>query len=157
MVNRRRTCEQVVATLAVHEKEITQININTNTRTLGVHVSPVLSWKTQFEKLRRKLSDSMCTLMSVNLTYQEGAMHYNLHMLSSVNYSCRITKMNQREEEELRRIYKAPMLIKLGFSINFPREIMCMSKEMLGLGLFKPSAMIAIQALRMCFGNKCVK
>ena len=34
---------------------------------------------------------------------------------------------------------------KTRFSANFPRNAMCVSKEILGLTLFLPSAMIAMQ------------
>ena len=52
---------------------------------------------------------------------------------------------------------KEPILSKLGFSSNFPRDVMHVSKESLGLGLFLPSTMVAIQGLRMCLGNKRIK
>ena len=51
-------------------------------------------------------------------------------------------------------IYETPILIKLGFSNKFLRDMMRVSKDMLGLGLFLPLTMIAIQAMRMCLGNR---
>ena len=54
-------------------------------------------------------------------------------------------------------MYEEPILRKLGFSSNFPRNVMYVSKEMLGLGLFLPTTMVAIQGLRMYFGNKRIK
>ena len=119
-----------------------------------MHIAPTLNFKTQFEKLRMKLINSLGKLMSVSLTFQETAMCYNLRMLSSVCYSCGTTTLNLKEEKELRRACETPILTKLGFSSKFPRDMMHVSKEMLGLGLFSPSTMIAMQALRMCLGHE---
>ena len=112
-----------------------------------MHIAPTLNWKTQFEKLRMKLIKSIGKLMSISLKFQETTMYYNL-------YDCGITTSNLKEEKELRRIYETPILIKLGFSNKFPRDIMCISKDILELELFLPSTMIAIQAIRMYLGDK---
>ena len=91
--------------------------------------------------------------MRTSLTYQHTAVYYNGHMLANVCFGCGITKLNEREDIELRKVYEAPLLSKLGFNVNFPRDIMYVSKEMLGLGMFLPTAMIAIQGLKLCLGN----
>ena len=41
-------------------------------------------------------------------------------MLTSMYFSCRITKMSKEEELEIRRLYKALLLNKLDFSVTFP-------------------------------------
>jgi len=51
-------------------------------------------------------------------------------------------------------LYETTILRKLGFSINFPRKLMYVLKEMLGLGLLLPSTMIVIQRLKLFFSNK---
>ena len=81
-------------------------------------------------------------------------MYYNSYMLSNVYFRCGIIKLNENEENELRRLYEAPMLNKLGYSINFPRDIMYISKEMLGLGLFLPSTIIDMHKLALFLRNK---
>ena len=78
-------------------------------------------------------------------------------MLTNVYFRCGITKMHKREELELRKLYKAPLLSKLGFNINFPRDVMYVSKEMIRLGLFLPTTMIVIQGLKLFLGNKRIK
>ena len=98
----------------------------------------------------------MGKLMSISLIFQETAMCYNLYMLSSMYYGCGITTLNLKEEKELRRIYEMPILIKLSFSNKFLRDMLHMSKDMLGLELFLPSTIIAIQAMRMYLGNKWI-
>ena len=49
---------------------------------------------------------------------------------------CGIIKLNNDKEKEIRRLHEALLLSKFGFSNNFPRDIMHVSKEMLGLGFF---------------------
>ena len=49
-----------------------------------------------------------------------------------------------KEEKELKRLCRALLLSKLGSSSKFPRNAMHVSKEILGLGVFLPLALIAI-------------
>ena len=154
MEDRIRVIEQITAEIKVHEMKITQIDISESTRTLGVHVIPSLQWKTQFEVLRKKVVEAMGKVMNTYLTYQQTGMYYNLYMLTNVYFGCGIIKLHEREEAELQRLYEPTILKKLGFSVNFPRKVMYVAKEMLGLGLFLPSTMIAIQRLKLFLGNK---
>ena len=67
--------------------------------------------------------------MNTSLTYQQTAIHYNLHMLSSV---CVIWMWyHDVEENELRRLYEASMLNKFGRSSNFPIDMMCLSRNVI--------------------------
>ena len=96
----------------------------------------------------------MGKVMNTYVTYQQAGMYYNLYILTNVYFGCRIIKLHEREELELRRLYEPTILRKLGFSVTFPRNVMYLSKEMLGLGLFLPSTMIATQSLKLFLGNK---
>ena len=106
---------------------------------------------------RKKLANAIGNLVNAELTYQEAAICYNLCMLSSVYFGCGITSLTAKEEIELRKLCEEPMLRKFGLSSNFPRDVMHVSKEMLGLGLFLPSTMTATQGLRLHLGNKRIK
>ena len=74
-------------------------------------------------------------------------MYYNLYILSSIYFEYSITTLYSKEEQNLKGIYVELILRKIGFSSTFPRFIMHMSKEMLGLGLFLPKTIISIQGL----------
>ena len=139
-----RVIEQIKAVISIHGKEIQQIDMQTSTRTLGMYVTPSLSWKTQFEKLRSKVMDAIGKVMRTSLMYQQAAVYYNIYMLTNVYFGCGITKIYEREELELRKLYEAPLLSKLGFNFKFPRDVMCVSKKMLELGLFLLITMIMI-------------
>ena len=65
-------------------KKISQIGTSESTRTLGVMVTPTLSWKSQFEKLRSKVVEGMEKFINASLTHQQTAIYYNLYILSSV-------------------------------------------------------------------------
>ena len=78
-------------------------------------------------------------------------------MLTNVYFRYGIIKLSDDEENELRRLYKAMLLSKLGFSVNFPRDVMYVSKEMLGLGFFLPSTMIDMYKLALFVENKRLK
>jgi len=142
MIDGERIIEQIEVKIQIHQRNVNQISISESTRTLGVHINPALKWNTQFEVLRSKIVNAMGKVMNTHLTYQQTSMYYNLYMLTNVYYGCGIVKLHEKEEMELRRLYETTILRKLGFSTNFPRKIMYVSKEMLGLGLLLPSTMI---------------
>ena len=70
-------------------------------------------------------------------------------MLTNAHFGCRIFKLQEQEKLELRRSCESAALRKLDFSITFLRKVMRALKEMLGLGLFIPSSVIAVQKLRL--------
>ena len=124
----RRVIEHIEAVISIHGKEIQQIDVHVSTRTLGVHVTPSLRCKTQFEKLRAKVVDAMGKIMRTSLAHQQAAVYYNMCMLTNVYFGCGIIKLHEREEIALRKFYEAPLLSKLGFNVNFPRYTMFVSK-----------------------------
>ena len=75
-------------------------------------------------------------------------------MIKSAYFSCRIVILRTKEDQELRKIYEAPILLKLGFSKNFPRTILCTRRSALRIGLMMPQTIIEILKLKLCIGNK---
>ena len=57
--------------------------------------------ETNFEKIRGKVVDAVGKLSNTELTYQKTAMCYNLCMLSTVHFACRIMSLREKEEKEL--------------------------------------------------------
>jgi len=88
--NGERIIEQIKATIIIHGKEITQIDVNESICTLGVHVTPALQWITQFKKLRSKVVEVMGKVMNTFLMYQQMVMYYNLYMLTNMYFGCGI-------------------------------------------------------------------
>ena len=77
-----------------------------------------------------------------------------MYMIKSIFFGCRVIELNLREEEELKRIYEELILIKLGLGRKFPRIVLYKRTSALGIGLMKPSTIIAILKLKSYIGNK---
>ena len=142
------------AQLKVHNVEIKSIPVEEATRTLGVHISPALNWKSQFEVMRKKLEVSITKFMNMDINAYQAAIYFNTYMTKSVYFGCGIVKLTSKEDQELRRIYEAPMLTKLGFSRTFPWHTLYSRRSALGIGLMKPNTIIEMMKLKLYLGNK---
>lgn len=65
--NGDQTIEPIDTEIRVHQENIKSINIIKLTRILGVYLTLSLSWKTQFEVMRRKISTSVAKIMNMNI------------------------------------------------------------------------------------------
>ena len=63
-------------------------------------------------------------------------MYTLIYMLKSIFFRGGIIEISQKQCEELKRIYKTPMLMKLKLSKIFPKKLLYVRKAFLGLGLF---------------------
>ena len=61
-------------------------------------------------------------------------------------------KLTRQQDEILQKIYEEPLLVKLGFSSKFPRDVMYMPTHALGLGFLKPSTIVAQLQLKLLVG-----
>ena len=142
------------ANIKVHGERIKSIDVHASTRTLGVHLTPALSWKGQFEVMRKKINLSICKIINMDINSYQVYIYFNVYMIKSVFFGYGVIELNSREEEELKRIYKEPLLIKLGLGKKFSRIVLYKRKSALGIGLMKPSIIIAILKLKSYIGNK---
>ena len=152
--NGRQYIQQKEVRLEVHNVEIKPIKVEEATRTLGVHISPAISWNSQFEVMRKKLDKSVTRFMNMDINAYQAAIYFNTYIITSVYFGCGIVKLSPKEEQELRRLYEAPMLMKLGFSRNFPRHTLYSRRSALGIGLMKPNTIIDMMKLKLYLGNK---
>ena len=97
---------------------------------------PTLSLKIQFKTLRSKVVDGITKVMRTHFMCQQAAIYCNVCMLANAYFRHGIIKLIDNKEKEFRRLCEALLLSKLRFSVIFPRDVMHVSKEMLGLGLF---------------------
>ena len=144
---------QLEASIKVHGEIIKEINVNQSTRTLGVHLTPALNWKGQFEVMRKKMHQSITSIMNMDINAFQASIYFNVYMIKAVFFGCGVIELNPKEEVELKRIYEEPMLIKLGLSRKFPRVVLYMRKSALGIGLMAPSTIIAILKLKQYIGH----
>jgi len=81
-------------------------------------------------------------------------MYYHVYMIKEVFFGCGVVELYPREEQELKRIYKTPLLQKLELSKKFPHAVMYARKSALELGIMAPSTILAMLELKLYIGNK---
>ena len=86
------------AHLEVHNKIFEMENIHQSIRTLGVHITPTLEWKGQFEVMRKKLHVSITKLMATDINPYQAAIYYNTYMIKSVYFGCGIIELTNKQE-----------------------------------------------------------
>ena len=114
---------------------------------------PSLSWLGQFEVMRRKLNDSITKLILMQINLFQAAIYYNARMIKSVHFGCGAVELNHRQEKELKRICKEPLLVKIELSRKFPRSILCSRKSALGIGILTPSAIMDMFKTKLFLGK----
>ena len=65
--NSNQKIVQLDANIEVHGEKIKSIDVNTSTRTLGVHLTPALSWKGQFKVMRKKMATSIVKIINIDI------------------------------------------------------------------------------------------
>ena len=153
-VDGRKYIKDVTANLVVNEEIIRQESVENSTRTLGVYVTPSLSWKTQFEVMKKKLHVSITKLMNTDINPYQAAIYYNIYMIKSVYFGCGIIELSAKQEQALQQIYEEPLLVKLGLSRNFPRLVLYSRKSALGVGIMRPSTIIDMLKAKQYLGHK---
>ena len=137
----------------MHGKKITCEKATVSTRTLGVYINPSLCWKSQFEMMKRKLQISITKLVNTDINPYQAALYYNAYMIKSVYFGCGIVDLSEKQEIALQQIYKEPLLVKLGLSRKFPRDVLYSRKSALGIGIMKPSTIIDTLKAKLYLGN----
>ena len=79
-----RVIRPVEVILFVYGEKIESISPTESTRTLGVHINPLLSWNGQFEIMHKKLHISITKVMNTNVNSYQAAVYYNVYMIKSV-------------------------------------------------------------------------
>ena len=107
----------------------------------------------QFEVMRKKLHILVTKLMRIEINPFQAAIYYNAYMIKSVYFGCSIIKFNEAQETELKRLYKEPLLVKLGLSRKFPRVVLYSRKSVLGVGIMTPNTILVILKAKLYIGN----
>ena len=82
----QRFIENVESEILVHGEKVKKVNTEESSKMLGVHITPSLSWKSQFECMRRKLVIAMTKLLQIDLSHYQARIYYNIFMLMSVYF-----------------------------------------------------------------------
>ena len=149
----QKTIKNVEKELEINNIKLTQTNVQESVKTLGVHMSPTLSWIKQYEMMKEKMHKAMSKLRSTPITIANAYVYFNMYLITSVYFGCRVLTLNPKQEEELMKISEATLLRKLGLSKRFPRKILCTRKSQLGAGILKPTTIMTILSLKLYLGH----
>ena len=87
------------------------------------------------------------------MTTRLTSTHVNQYFMTRVYFACRIVQLTSKQEKELQKIYEEPLLLKLQLGRNFPRAAFHSRAKALGVGLMKPTTILAAMAARLHIAN----
>ena len=150
----KKVIKNMKVEIKVNNEEITQIDSINSERSLGVYMSPSLVWHKQFEIMKNKMREAIFKLNNTNMVASNASMYYNMYLIKKVYFGCGVININQRQEEDLKKIYEPVILRKLGLSKNFPRSVLYSRKTALGVGLMAPKTIMDGLALKLYLGHQ---
>ena len=112
-----------------------------------------LNSKSQFKIMRKKINISITKLIQTTINPFQAANYYNIYMIKSMYFGCRIVELIVAQEVELKWIYKKPLLIKLELGQKFPQEVLYSRKSILRVGIMTPKTIIDILKAKLYIGN----
>ena len=112
-----------------------------------------MNWNKQFMSMKEKLIDAVSKLNNTPMNTKNAYLYYNMYLIKKVYFGCGIANITRKQENELLQICERPIIKKLGLSEKFPRELLYSRKLALGIGLLKPSTIIAILATKLYIGH----
>jgi len=83
-------------------------------------------------------------------------MYFNSYFLTSIYFRVGIIELTKAQEDELKRLYKVPMLKKLGLSIKFLKELLYVRQSALSVKLVALNTALLIAALKLYIENICM-
>ena len=104
--------------------------------------------------MRRKANESVTKLMTTDINTNQAYLYFNIYFISSIYFGFGIIELNQKQEVELKWIYEAPILRKIGLSSKFPKELIYARRSTLGVGLIAPNTALATATLKLYIENK---
>ena len=95
--------------------------------------------------------------MSTNIYLFQVSIYFNICMIKSIFFRCRVVKLQEKEEIELKYMCKEQILSKLVFSKKFPCNALYIRKSVLEISLIALSTILAILKLKLFIGHKRLK
>jgi len=107
--------------------------------------------------MKDKMYRVMSRLRGTTLSVANAYVFFNMYLIKQVYFGCGIIELLPAQEKILMQICESTLLKKLRLSEKFPRRILYARKSELGVGILKPTTMIAILALKLYLGHKKMK
>jgi len=143
----RKRMKVVKVVIKINDKLIKQLGPKDEEKTLGVNIDPSLKWDEQFTMLIEKMKLAMWKLESTPVTVSNAYLFYNMYLVTHVYFGCGIVNITLSQKKILIKLSEPVLLRKLKLSQKFLREMLFARKAALGIGLMKPSTMIAVLGL----------
>ena len=93
------------------------------------------------------------TILKPHLTY----LYFNVYLLKSVLFGCRVVNINNKQDKILCSVYEEIILLKLGLRKKFLHYILYTRDNAVGIRLFKPKTAIAMLSMKLYIRKKEVK
>ena len=78
---------------------------------------------------------SIKKVMLTEMNIHQVHLYFNMHVLKSAYFGCRVIQLSLKQQDELKIIYKGPIMKKLGQSMKFPKYILYARKLVSEVGL----------------------
>ena len=103
--------------------------------------------------MRGELYASITKFINIALIPYQVAIYFNIYMIKSVFFGCRVVSFNQKQEQELKRICEELLLRKMGFSQKFPQNALYSRKIAIGIGIMELLTIIDMLKLKLYIEN----
>jgi len=121
---------------------------------LGIYITPSLCWDRYFQSIRKKAHKLIMKLMNINIAIDQAYIYFNIYFLLSVYFGVGIISLNEKQEKEIKCIYKELILRKLGLSIKYLKELLYERRGTLGVGFLSSNTALTITSLKLYIGNQ---
>jgi len=95
----------------------------------------------------------MTKLINTNMKINQAYIYFNKYFTTSIYFRTGIVQLNKKQEAELKRIFEAPILWKLGLSVKFLKELLYARRSALSVGLITPNIVLSIVVLKLYICN----
>ena len=97
--------------------------------------------------MKQKMSQSIAKIMNTNMNAYQTHIYFNMYLVKSIFFRSGIISLNEKQLRILEKMYKVPILKKLGLGKTFPRYLLYTVKSALSLGLIWPKTVLAMTML----------
>ena len=81
-------------------------------------------------------------------------MFFNAYLMKIVYFGYGIVEINERQEKYLQSLYETIILNKLMLSKKFPRRILHVRRNTIGIGFIRPKTVINALATKLYIGHQ---
>ena len=103
--------------------------------------------------MQDKIKHAMYKLRNTPVSIGNSYLFYNMYLTTQVYFGCGIVKLLPQQERILMKLSKRVLVKKIGLGENFPREVLYSRKSALGVGLLKPTTVLAILSMKLYVGH----